>query len=137
MNIFRETYFHHRKEFIELFLYGVFGFAAFFVNTVTFYIFANVLGIHYMFSNALAWLISTTFAFFTNKQIVFKSHGKTAKKSAQFLSARILTLLIDMSLIWFTIKCMHLNTLVAKIFVNIIVIATNYVFSKFWIFKEE
>lgn len=127
----------NKGKLIELFLYGVFGLLAFFVNVGAFYVFSSLLHFHYLFSNALAWILATVFAFFTNKVIVFRSDGNTAKESFMFLAARLFTLLLDMFLMWFFVGCIGIKGLVAKIIVNVVVIISNYVMSKFWVFRRR
>ena len=127
----------NKGKLIELFLYGVFGLLAFFVNVGAFYVFSSVLHFHYLRANALAWICATVFAFFTNKVIVFRSDGNTAKESCMFLSARLFTLLLDMFLMWLFVGCIGIKELVAKIIVNVVVIVTNYVMSKFWVFRRK
>ena len=127
----------NKQKLIELFLYGIFGLLAFLVNVIAFYLFATALGWHYLLSNALAWITATTFAFFTNKMIVFRSNGGMAKEAVSFLAARLFTLAIDMFLMWLFVSVISLDELLAKIIVNVVVIVTNYVMSKLWVFKGD
>ena len=46
----------------ELILYVVFGAFTFFVNLISYFFFANILGINYLVSNAIAWFLSVLFA---------------------------------------------------------------------------
>lgn len=126
----------NKQKLIELFLYGIFGLLAFFVNVIAFYVFANVFGWHYLLSNALAWITATTFAFFTNKLIVFRSDGGMAKEAVSFLAARLFTLAIDMFLMWLFVSVILMKELLAKIIVNVVVIVTNYVMIKLLVFRK-
>ncbi len=89
--------------------------------------------------NALAFVISLLFAFFTNKYFVFKSKGVGVKKSIleffSFTGARLFTFLIETALIALA-TALSLNLVLFKIVASIIVVILNYVFSKLFIFKK-
>lgn len=89
-------------------------------------------------ANIISWIISVTFAYFTNRSFVFKSKDKNMlKEGAKFYSARILTLLLDMFFMYLTVTLFHLNDKVMKILSNVIVIILNYIISKFLVFIKK
>ena len=125
---------YFQKSIIEIILYGVFGLIAFFINVFSFYILFSCFNFYYLLSNLLSWIIATSFAFFSNKFIVFRSRDKFAYEAICFFIARILTLVVDMLLMWFFVGILSINELVSKNIVNIIIIIINYILSKYWIF---
>lgn len=124
-----------KQRLIELFLYGVFGLLAFLVNVGAFSVFSSMMHLHYLLSDALAWISATLFAFFTNKLIVFRSGGNAVRESAMFLAARLFTLAMDMVLMLFFVGIIGVGSFAAKIVVNGVVIVTNYVMSRYIVFK--
>lgn len=80
------------------------------------------------------------FAFITNKLIVFKSKDLTAKvilkEGFSFMGARIMSLLIDMVILYVAVDLMGMNDLIIKLVSNVIVIIINYILSKLFIFKK-
>ena len=128
-------------KYRELILYGIFGFGATAINIAAFWALNSLLGMHYIPSNVIAWIVAFAFAFVTNKLLVFGSKSWKSRDAIRemigFLVARLATLVLDMFLMWVFIDKFSWNTVVSKIIVNVIVIVTNYVASKFWIFNKE
>ena len=107
------------------------------VNVSAYYIFANCIEIPYLISNLLAWLLSVSFAFFTNKYFVFDSNTKRSavKNYFYFIGSRVLTGCLDMTLMYILITMISVNDVISKILVNIIVIIANFLVSKYYIFR--
>ena len=61
------------ERFRELFWYGVFGVLTTIINMAAFWLFSDVLSVHYMVANVIAWAIVVAFAYVTNKLWVFES----------------------------------------------------------------
>lgn len=136
----------------ELLVYVIFGVMTTVVNWAVYSVLTAALGMTnypeasaaYVLignaSNAVAWIISVLFAFFTNKRYVFKSN-KTRENGAWkefslFVSARVLSYLIfDLGL--YTLCLFFLPHLVDKLLMNVLVVIFNYVASKLVIFKKK
>lgn len=89
-------------------------------------------------ANIISWILSVTFAYFTNRVFVFKSKNKNKLKEAlKFYSFRISTLLIDMGIMFLLVSLLNFNDKISKILVQFIILALNYLFSKFIIFKTN
>ena len=93
-------------------------------------------------SVVISWVVAVIFAYTTNRTIVFKSESKNIlKEFASFVFARIITLIMEMIIMWFFITFLKLNTnmwvALITIFAQALVIILNYVFSKLFIFKKE
>lgn len=89
-------------------------------------------------ANVLSWIIAVAFAYIANRKFVFKSQNENVKNEvSKFLSARIVTLLIDMIFMWLTVSVLHFNDKIMKILSNIIIIVLNYIFSKLYVFVKE
>ena len=136
----------------ELIFYVIFGVMTTLVNWVVYWLLTGVFGMEnhpegsaaYVLigngSNAVAWIVSVLFAFFTNKRFVFKSE-KTRENGAWkefglFVSARVLSYLIfDLGL--YTLCLFFLPHQVDKLLMNVLVVIFNYVASKLVIFKKK
>ena len=123
------------KKYSEVISYLFFGVCTTLINFIVFFIASKF--IIPEISNLIAWFISVAFAFITNKIFVFKSRGFSWKEITEFLGARILSLLIDEGLLIIMINIFSANALLSKFVINFLVIAINYVLSKFIIFKKE
>ena len=121
----------------ELILYVVFGAFTFFVNLISYFFFANMLGINYLVSNAIAWFLSVLFAYITNRIWVFESKSPhILKEMSLFFGGRIFSGVVDTVLMYLFIDVLVLGNTFSKIVVQIIVIVLNYVFSKLIVFKD-
>lgn len=135
------------NKYKEMILYLVFGVLTTALNYVVFYIFVGPLGIHYEISNCIAWVAGVIFAYLTNRSIVFNSEAKGAKKklveAAEFVAARLFSLIAEMILLWLFIDVVTLhpdkkwNELIAKFIGAVVVVILNYIASKFVIFKKD
>ena len=141
----------NKKEIIN---YLIFGILATLVNIICYQLFGFLLGEQfYLITNILSWIITVAFAFITNKLWVFES--KSWKFSVikpeiiSFLLARIFSLVLEEAGLFLLIDIIGLNSfefvllgfvitgaLVAKIIMQVIVVISNYIFSKFFIFKK-
>ncbi len=90
----------------------------------------------------ISWIAACLFAYFTNRIIVFKSKSKNVvKEFLSFISARILTLGMEMLIMFIFVTALKLNSdlwvVIWSIVAQIVVIVANYFFSKWFIFKKE
>ncbi len=124
----------------EIITYVVFGVITTLVNMVSFGFFFNILGVHNLISNAIAWVIAVLFAYFVNKLFVFHSHTETLAQVARefwlFIAARAFSFVVDELGMWLLVNVLAVNSGISKIAVNIIVMIMNYFFSKVFIFKQ-
>ena len=124
----------------EILWYGFFGVLTTLVNIISFYLLDKT-GMNVYLNNFIAWTLSVLFAFITNKLFVFGSKSldkKVVRKEIlSFFFFRILSLGIDMAGMYICISLIHITKLISKIIMNVIVIITNYLFSKLFIFTKE
>lgn len=129
------------RKYEEGINYLIFGFLAFVLNYGLYYLFDNVLGMHYMVATVLSWVLTVVFAYWTNRTFVFKSKNKDAQSLLEeflsFIGARVATELLEMGLMFLMVGCAGLNEMISKFVCQVLVIVANYFLSKLWIFKEK
>ena len=135
------------KKYEEAVNYLFFGFLAFVVNMVSYAGAAWVLGadnenvVLVLVSTSFAWIVSVLFAYWTNRTFVFKSKvtGKTGvwKEFSAFVGARIVTGVMELVIMYLMVDLANVNDMVSKFVCNVIVIVSNYIFSKLWVFKKK
>lgn len=128
-------------KYKESILYLFFGALTTLVNIVVYTLLARLFKIDYMASNIIAWILSVIFAYITNKVYVFES-STTSKKGLvieifSFFIARILSLVLDVLVMYIGIYVLNGNDIVVKVLSNILVIIANYFMSKLFVFRKK
>ena len=89
-------------------------------------------------ANVISWICAVLFSYVANKIFVFMSRSKNIiKEIVSFLSSRVLTLLIDMLIMFVMVTALGINDKISKLFVQVVVTILNYVFSKLFVFKKK
>ncbi len=121
--------------------YLIFGFLAFVLNYVLFFFFESLLHMNYMLATVFSWVLTVVFAYWTNRTFVFKSKSEGTssllKEFTSFIGARIATELLELLLMYLMVDLAGINSYIAKLVGQTIVIITNYILSKVWIFKKK
>lgn len=134
------------KKYKEIINYLIFGVLTTIVSLFVKYLLLFTIleasnAIELQISVILSWLAAVLFAYFTNRIFVFESKNKNKlKEFVSFIIARILTLLLEMFIMWFFITLLELNSNLYVIIFTLIsqaaVIIGNYIFSKLFVFKK-
>ena len=129
------------KKYSEVISYLFFGVLTTLINLTTFWILSTVFNLETIAATVAAWIIAVAFAFITNKIWVFKSKTKTnqetTKEAVMFVIARLVTLGIEVFLMWLMVDNFKQDKLIWKLLCNIITVILNYLFSKLIVFKEK
>ena len=85
-------------------------------------------------------VVAFIFAYVVNSKYVFQDKCETLKDHIQpfckFVSARLLTMVIEVGGVWMLVEVMGMNGMVGKFCTQFIVLALNYIFSKFLVFTS-
>ena len=90
----------------------------------------------------ISWICAVIFAYFTNRIFVFYSQNKNIlKEMIKFFGARVLTLVMEMVIMWFFVTLLKLNTdtwvMIWTIITQVLIMIFNYIFSKLIVFKKN
>lgn len=87
-------------------------------------------------ANVLSWVGSVAFAYGANRVFVFRSKNENMMKEiAAFVSSRVLTLLLDMAVMFLLATILKIDYNFSKIVATVLVIVGNYVVSKWFVFR--
>ena len=118
--------------------YIFFGGCTTLVNLVCFYIFWNICHVNLNIANVISIVVAIIFAYVVNSKYVFQDKCETLKDHIQpfckFVSARLLTMVIEVGGVCLLVEVMGMNGMVGKFCTQFIVLALNYIFSKFFVF---
>ena len=131
------------NNYKEVINYLIFGFLTTIISLIVYYALTLTIinpnkAIELQVANILSWVAGVTFAYITNRKYVFNSKNKNVKKELiSFVSARVVTLLLDMFIMGLFVSILGFNDRIMKIISQIIVIINNYIFSKLFVFKKR
>lgn len=138
MKRIKEMYLKY-KEIINYLIFGILttvgSLAVYYISVFTFLNPENA--IQLQLANILSWIAGVTFAYFTNRKYVFQSNEQNKLKEAgKFVVSRIITLIIDMLVMWLGVTILHCNDKIMKLISQVIIIISNYFLSKTFVFKK-
>lgn len=128
------------KKYRELILYLIFGVLTTLVNYISWWVMEPFFASSTVPVTA-AWIISVLFAYVTNRKFVFESKvtgGKALlKELLSFLTARILSGVLDLCIMWVFADWLRFDNRVVKLVSNVFVVIFNYIASKLVIFRKK
>ena len=130
------------NKYREVIMYLIFGVLTTVVSLATYYLLVYTIlnpdkALELQIANIISWIASVTFAYLTNRSIVFKSDNKNKLKEAtNFVVSRVATLIMDMLIMFIGVTLLHGSDKIIKILSQVVVIVSNYVFSKLFVFKR-
>ncbi|MBS7577513.1 MULTISPECIES: GtrA family protein [unclassified Enterococcus] len=129
------------KRHQEVILYLFFGGLTTLVNLISYSACRAFFDFNYQISTIIAWFLSVLFAYLTNKLFVFNRRDvkgqELVKEIYLFYVYRVISLLMEMLILFIFFKKLQLNEAAVKISAQIIVILANYIFSKYLIFFKR
>lgn len=131
-----KTLYQRYREVINYLFFGV-------LTTVVNYVTYLVMSPFFVLTTVptvVAWVLSVLFAYLTNRKYVFCSHstGRDALKEAGgFVTARVMSGVLDVAIMWVFADCIGFNDLVIKLLSNVVVVVFNYVASKLVVFGKK
>ena len=126
----------------EIIFYLIFGVLTTLVSLIVYYFctlaFLNLQNaVQLQIAIIISWVLSVAFAYVTNRRFVFESKNPNKlEEIIKFVSARLLTLLLDMFIMFVCVTIFKFNDNIIKLLSQVIVIISNYIFSKIFVFKK-
>lgn len=128
-----KLYFKH-KEIIN---YVIVGVLTTLVSIGSYWLFRFVIK-NYIVLSILSWIFAVAFAYFTNRAFVFESKEKDLlKEISKFVSCRLLTLGLEVVLMMLFVSVLHINDMISKIILQVVVLVSNYLLSKLFVFVKK
>ena len=86
----------------------------------------------------LRWFAGVVFSYFMSRKFVFKSKNpKILKEAVDFTASRIVTLFLDMFIMWILPTVFKVDDWIATFISAVLVVVMNYIFSKFIVFRRK
>ena len=128
-------------KYKEIWNYLIVGVLTTIVSLLTYYLCVLTIlnpknALELQIANVISWICAVAFAYFANRIFVFKSKEKNKiKEATKFVGSRIITLLLDMLIMFVGVTLLKGNDKFIKVISQVIVIVSNYIFSKLFVFK--
>lgn len=137
LNIFEGFYRKNKSVLLYLF----FGALTTLVSILSFVLAGTILSLNVHIANTISWILAVTFAFFTNRKWVFdgKTHTKAEffKQARDFYAGRLFTYFVEEIILVVFVNLLQLNQDIVKIIAQFVILALNYVISKFIVFRKK
>ncbi len=131
-NIIKRLY----KKYEEIIKYIIAGVLTTIVSVGSYRLFTKLFNINYIISNILSWVLAVIFAYIVSRLFVFKSTNENKlKEFTTFASARVMTFILDTTLMILLVSGLKVDDFISKIIVQVLVVVSNYLISKFIVFK--
>ena len=134
----KQEYWDRHGTFI---LYNIYGFSATLLETFLYWLFYVELGVNNVFSTILATFITITYAFFTNKTMVYKSRDwrlmTVVKEASSFYGFRTISTFFNIGYMYVTVDLLHWMPVMMKMIAALIVGMINYILGKKFIFRDR
>lgn len=124
----------------EVIFYGIFGVLTTLVNVGIFYLLTKFIHLEENLSNVIAIILAILFAYFTNRKMVFNSKASTLRENfhefIKFIIGRSFTMIVELVGFFVMFNLLHIEELISKLTITILVIILNFFISKFFAFKK-
>lgn len=124
------------KKYKEIIDYIIVGALTTFVSIASYWLLRFIIN-SYMINTIISWICAVLFAYFANRKYVFRSKDDNIlDEFTKFVGCRLLTLGMEIVLMYVFVSIFNINDMIAKIILQIIILVLNYVFSKFFVFVK-
>ena len=131
------------NKYREVIMYLIFGVLTTVISLAVYYALVYTVlnpatALELQTANIISWVAGVIFAYFTNRKYVFESKNQNkAKEAGSFVLARVTTLLMDMLSMFLGVTILAFSDKIVKIISQVLVIVSNYIFSKIFVFKKN
>ena len=121
----------------QIFRFGIVGIIAFIIDYTLLYIFTDILGINYLISSGLSFIISVIFNYVASIKYVFNTgHRQGLKDVIIFILLSTIGLGINEIIMFIGVNYLHVHYMIVKIGATAIVMVYNFITRKIFVEKK-
>ena len=129
------------NKYRDIIMYLIFGVLTTVISLIVFYVLTKTIlnandKIELQIANIISWIAGVTFAYITNSKYVFNGK-RTFNEVIKFVSSRLSTLFLDMFIMYLFVFFLKYNPDIMKLISQVLVIVSNYILSKLFVFKNS
>ena len=126
-----------KKLINQLFKFGIVGFIAFLIDYSILYILTDIVGINYLISSTISFVVSLIFNYIASIKFVFEvGHDQTTNDVILFVGLSVIGLGINEAIMYIGVDKLHINHMIVKIGATAIVMVYNFITRKIFIEKK-
>ncbi len=123
-----------KKLFYQLFKFGIVGVLAFIIDYTILFILTKIVGINYLISSALSFIISLIFNYIASIKFVFEvGHKQNFKDMLLFFILSTIGLAINEVIMFIGVDSFNIDCMIVKIGATVIVMIYNFITRKIFI----
>jgi putative flippase GtrA len=92
---------------------------------------------HYLYLMLVCWILSTTFSFITNRNIVFRSTSSYISQYLKYIPYHLVNLLLNWILLYFMTNFLNLSPLICQLVIGIISAFLGYLWYSRFVFIKQ
>ena len=126
-----------KKLIKQLFKFGIVGFMAFLIDYGILFLLTDIIGINYLISSTISFVISLIFNYVASIKFVFETgHKQTWKDMIIFVILSTIGLGINEVIMYLGVDKLNVNYMIVKIGATLIVMVYNFITRKIFIEKR-
>lgn len=130
-----------KEMIVQFFKFGIVGLFNTFLSYVI-YLFWWKLGVHYLWSQAIAFFISVFFSYVLNRYFVFKKKKGSPGEFLQgliksYLSYASTSLVLSTILLALWVEIIGIPEVIAPLFNLVLTVPLNFLLNKFWVHRKK
>lgn len=124
-----------KNIFLQLIKFGIVGIIATLLEWVIFYVFTNLLNVHYSISTVIGFSISTIFNYYASIKFVFNVNKdkNVVSNFINFILFSVIGLMLNELILWICIDKFYLYNMIAKVIATFIVMIFNFITRKLFL----
>lgn len=131
----------YHNSILQFIKFGLIGFSNTIISYVC-YALLVYLGVNYLISNIIAFIISVLNSYYWNNKYVFKRNGVEKRSNLKvilkvFISYGLTGLILNSFLLWLWVVNFDISEYIAPIISLIITIPINFLLNKLWAFSSD
>ena len=115
------------EKYREQLAYLIVGVCTTAINYVVYALLTEGVDLHYIASNVIGWIAAVAFSYFANGKWVYRSTSRRGwREAGEFVLSRLFSLGLETLLLFLLVDLLHMDKLIAKLAVAVIVVVVNY-----------
>ena len=123
-----------KENILQFIKFGIVGLSNTFIALAVYYGLLW-LGVNYLISNTISWIVSVFNAFYWNNKYVFKNENTWLKALIRTYISYGFSFLLGTLLLYVFVDWLGVSKVIAPLLLLIITIPLNFLLNKFWTFK--